>query len=63
MQEGRALVTGITGAVGRRLGPYLVEQGCEVHGLARFQTYDVTEDDVRRWGATPWRRDLLGDPL
>ncbi|MFO7898637.1 MAG: NAD(P)-dependent oxidoreductase [Planctomycetota bacterium] len=61
--QGRVVVTGVTGMIGSRLARWLAEEGCEVHGLARFSRARPSEDEVRSWGVRPWRRDLTTDRL
>jgi nucleoside-diphosphate-sugar epimerase len=63
MIQGTVLITGITGTIGGRLGRYLVERGCEVHGLARFSKPEPRQEDLRSAGITPWKRDLTRDAL
>jgi nucleoside-diphosphate-sugar epimerase len=48
--------------IGRRLARYLLEQGCEVHGVARFSAAGSREE-ISGWGVTTWRRDLVSDSL
>jgi nucleoside-diphosphate-sugar epimerase len=60
--EGKVLITGVSGMIGRRLARYLLEQGCEVHGAARFSAAGSREE-ISEWGVTTWRRDLVADSL
>ncbi len=39
----RALITGITGQDGSLLAAFLLEKGCEVHGLVRWDAVDTTQ--------------------
>ncbi len=62
----KVLVTGITGNIGRYLGPYFVKQGYEVHGLARFSRQarlKQAEEDLRQSGIVLWKKDLMTDSL
>jgi len=61
--QGKALVTGVAGTIGSRLARHLADRGCTVHGVDLFDKGKVTEEVVRGWGVTPWKRDLTADSL
>ncbi len=42
-QQKKALITGITGQDGSILAEFLLEKGCEVHGLVRWDAVDTTQ--------------------
>ena len=62
MIKGKVLVTGVTGMIGRELGRHLLQQGCEVHGVARY-TRPGSKAELDGWGIITWKRDLVSDSL
>ena len=62
MAQGKVLVAGITGMIGRELAKSLLDRGCEVHGVARFSR-PGSREEIAGWGVTTWQRDLVTDPL
>ena len=62
MVEGKVLITGITGMIGRELAQFLLQQDCEVHGVARYSR-PGSEDEIASWGVTTWQKDLARDPF
>lgn len=51
MAEGRVLVTGATGLIGRHVVNALIERGAEVHAATRSLAHDTTNGEVR-WHKT-----------
>jgi len=51
MAEGRVLVTGATGLIGRHVVNALIERGAEVHATTRSLAHDTTNGEVR-WHKT-----------
>ncbi len=62
MTEGKVLITGISGMIGRELARYLLREGREVHGVARFSK-PGSQEEITGWGVTTWKRDLVADSL
>jgi UDP-glucuronate 4-epimerase len=62
MKASKVLVTGISGMIGRELARYLLREGCEVHGVARFSR-PGSREEITSWGVTTWKRDLVADSL
>jgi nucleoside-diphosphate-sugar epimerase len=57
MAPAKVLVTGVTGMVARRLAQRLLDDGHEVHGVARYSK-PGSRDEIDALGVTTWKHDL-----
>jgi nucleoside-diphosphate-sugar epimerase len=57
MAPAKVLVTGVTGMVARALAQRLLDDGHEVHGVARYSK-PGSRDEIDAMGVTTWKHDL-----